>query len=343
MKQIVFFALCGLLFTAGGVQGQCNFSPRPDSEPTGTVLDFSNGVTEDECCSFCQSTGGCTAFSYNPSFSACTAFAHTGFTDVEGVDSGELGGGPGPTTTTTTVGPTTTGGGSTSSAPITTTSGNPGKCNFAPRQDEEPTGEVLDFSGGISIDECCTRCQSESACTAFGYSPDFSVCTLWRHTGFAPADGVVGAEKGGSPTTGPPQTTTTGGTTSTTTPGTGPTTTPNPDVEFDCSGRRDGMYPHPAECARFVGCRNEQATFYRCPDPLLFDPIMETCNIPEETNCRITCINGPEGLSPHPYYCDYFMICSSGGGNDPEVFRCPPPLLFHKERLQCTFPEDVTC
>jgi len=339
MRQILFFALCAL-FVAHHVKGQCNFSPRPNTEPTGNVLDFDNGVTEDECCTFCQGTGGCTAFSYNPGFSACTAFAHTGFTDVDGVNSGELGGGPGPTTTTTT-GPTPTGGQTTTTS-TTTSTGNPGQCSYAPRQDEEPTGEVLEFNGGIEIDECCTWCQTESACTAFGYSPDFSVCTLWRHTGFQAAPGVVGAEKGTSGTTAPPQTTTTSTSPRPTDPTatTQSTTTQNPDVEFDCNGRNDGMYPHPADCAQFVGCRNGQATFYKCPEPLLFDPIMETCNLPEETNCRIHCIDTPDGLHSHPYYCDYFMICNSGGL---EVYRCPPPLLFHKDRLQCTFPEDVTC
>src|SRR5262249_44062572 len=44
---------------------------------------------------------------------------------------------------------------------------------------------------------------------------------------------------------------------------------PDP-IPFDCEGKEDGMYPHPQDCDKFIGCRGGEMTgVYECPEPLL--------------------------------------------------------------------------
>ncbi|XP_035715061.1 uncharacterized protein LOC118438629 [Folsomia candida] len=117
------------------------------------------------------------------------------------------------------------------------------------------------------------------------------------------------------------------------------TTTLNPDF-FTCRNRSDGMYPHPADCSQFIGCRSEELTIFQCPTPLLFDPIQKSCQPPEEVECRTSCIDRPNGEYPHPHDCSLFIICRDGDAN---LYKCPPPLLFDPILSACNFPDDVDC
>lgn len=100
------------------------------------------------------------------------------------------------------------------------------------------------------------------------------------------------------------------------------------------------MYPHPADCSQFIGCRSEELTIFQCPTPLLFDPIQKSCQPPEEVECRTSCIDRPNGEYPHPHDCSLFIICRDGDAN---LYKCPPPLLFDPILSACNFPDDVDC
>jgi hypothetical protein len=115
-----------------------------------------------------------------------------------------------------------------------------------------------------------------------------------------------------------------------------------PVPSFDCSNLTHGSYPHPTDCSSFFVCVDgEPAGEYSCPPSLLFDPIQQTCNFPEEVVCFFSC-EGKEGLFPHPSDCSKFLGCRRGSPNV-EVFDCPEPLLFDPVLLKCDLPQFVNC
>ncbi|XP_035716686.1 mucin-2 isoform X1 [Folsomia candida] len=58
--------------------------------------------------------------------------------------------------------------------------------------------------------------------------------------------------------------------------------------ELQCSGRPDGVYPHPTECASFFICQQGYSQVFQCPGQLLFDPIELKCNLPHLVDCTPT-------------------------------------------------------
>jgi len=101
-----------------------------------------------------------------------------------------------------------------------------------------------------------------------------------------------------------------------------------------------GLYPHPEDCAKFIGCHDCVSEVYDCPEPLLFDPVEGRCDYPDNVMCDLTCIGKPDGQYPHPNDCALFVICKD---ENLEVFQCPSPLLFNPETSRCEFPESVQC
>lgn len=136
-------------------------------------------------------------------------------------------------------------------------------------------------------------------------------------------------------------------------------TTLNPEY-FTCNNRTDGkfsmnkrfiklthivsllsgIYPHPTDCSLFIGCQYGEMTVFRCPPPLLFDPVTKGCDFPDQVQCGTSCQDKPDGTYPHPHDCALFVICRS---EVPNIFKCPPPLLFDPVGLHCDFPEVVSC
>jgi hypothetical protein len=111
---------------------------------------------------------------------------------------------------------------------------------------------------------------------------------------------------------------------------------------FDCSTLTHGSYPHPTDCNSFFICVDgELAGEFSCPPSQLFDPVQQTCTIPEEVVCFFTC-DGQEGLQPHPTDCSKYIFCREGTAAI-EVFDCPEPLLFDPVLLKCDLPQFVNC
>jgi hypothetical protein len=111
---------------------------------------------------------------------------------------------------------------------------------------------------------------------------------------------------------------------------------------FDCSNLTQGSYPHPTDCASFFICLDGTlAGEFKCSSTDLFDPIQQTCNIPEKVVCFFTC-EGREGPLPHPSDCSKFIVCREGLSQI-DVFDCPEPLLFDPVLLKCNLPQFVEC
>jgi hypothetical protein len=115
-----------------------------------------------------------------------------------------------------------------------------------------------------------------------------------------------------------------------------------PVPAFDCSNLPQGSYPHPTDCASFFICLDEElAGEYKCSSTDLFDPILQTCNIPELVVCFFSC-EGRAGLHPHPSDCSKYIVCREGN-SEIEVHDCPETLLFDPILLRCNLPQLVNC
>jgi hypothetical protein len=111
---------------------------------------------------------------------------------------------------------------------------------------------------------------------------------------------------------------------------------------FDCWNLPHGSYPHPTACSSFFVCVDgELGGEFSCPPPLAFDPIQQTCNLPELVVCFFTC-EERAGLHPHPSDCSKFIICREGQVQI-DVYACPESLLFDPVFLKCDFPQFVEC
>jgi hypothetical protein len=111
---------------------------------------------------------------------------------------------------------------------------------------------------------------------------------------------------------------------------------------FDCSNMTHGSYPHPTDCSSFFICLDgELAGEFICDSSELFDPIQQTCNIPEAVVCFFTC-DGRDGLVPHPTDCSKFIVCREEISTI-DVHDCPEPLLFDPNLLKCDLPQLVNC
>jgi hypothetical protein len=55
---------------------------------------------------------------------------------------------------------------------------------------------------------------------------------------------------------------------------------------FSCAGR-EGLFPHPSDCSQYIGCREGTTAIevFDCPEPLLFDPVLLKCDLPQFVNC----------------------------------------------------------
>jgi hypothetical protein len=57
---------------------------------------------------------------------------------------------------------------------------------------------------------------------------------------------------------------------------------------FTCEGR-EGLLPHPSDCSKYIVCLEGSSGIdvYHCPEPLLFDPVLLKCNLPQLVNCSL--------------------------------------------------------
>jgi hypothetical protein len=111
---------------------------------------------------------------------------------------------------------------------------------------------------------------------------------------------------------------------------------------MDCEHQTVDNYPYPSDKTSFFICLNQTNTdggVFTCPQPLIFDPILRTCNVQEMMGGFPTC-EGKNGLQSYPNAWTKFIVCR-GGTSHVEIYQCPEPLRFHGERKICDLHESV--
>ena len=121
--------------------------------------------------------------------------------------------------------------------------------------------------------------------------------------------------------------------------------------------------PHPFECNKYYMCDYQHAVVMTCPGNLVFNPLINVCDYPEEVDCgnypkptetttkttttkkheEVKCHPSEDGnavIIPNPDDCSKFYICV---GLKPVEKTCKPGTLFNPDLSICDWPENVTC
>jgi len=59
------------------------------------------------------------------------------------------------------------------------------------------------------------------------------------------------------------------------------------DCQLTCEDKDDGLHPHPYDCALVISCNRGSMDVFKCPPPLLFDPVNRICNFPDLVDCNV--------------------------------------------------------
>jgi hypothetical protein len=56
---------------------------------------------------------------------------------------------------------------------------------------------------------------------------------------------------------------------------------------FTCEGTAAGLHAHPSDCSKYIVCTEGQSRIdvYDCPEPLLFNPLLMKCDLPQFVEC----------------------------------------------------------
>uniref|UniRef100_A0A182SUL3 Chitin-binding type-2 domain-containing protein n=1 Tax=Anopheles maculatus TaxID=74869 RepID=A0A182SUL3_9DIPT len=97
--------------------------------------------------------------------------------------------------------------------------------------------------------------------------------------------------------------------------------------------------PVPNVCDQYIICIGGVAFEETCDAGLFFDPVLEECNLANETNCVVNpCIQPPPvppvlEIYPNPANCSQYIICLEG---DAILRDCAKGLTFDQTLEKCT-------
>ncbi|XP_053677853.1 uncharacterized protein LOC128728256 [Anopheles nili] len=106
------------------------------------------------------------------------------------------------------------------------------------------------------------------------------------------------------------------------------------------------IFPHPTSCSEYVICFGSVPIMQTCANGLLFNPQLNTCDIPTNVVCGFSCPaeddpNNPVWLPDSRLEdCARHYLCFQG---EPNLFLCPNDLYFDMETRTCTFPQFASC
>jgi len=141
----------------------------------------------------------------------------------------------------------------------------------------------------------------------------------------------------------------------------GPTPSPiDPPTPDFCPDNGLEIKPDPDHCDGFLECWNGVLTAQQCPFCDYYDVDKQQCNQPPTVDCGSrpepppveTCDSCtpmgkcpcPWGYFPDPHDCNQYVYCQGDGS--PGEFDCSNTTftgLYNTEKIQCDFPDRVTC
>ncbi|XP_052889811.1 multiple epidermal growth factor-like domains protein 11 [Anopheles moucheti] len=111
-----------------------------------------------------------------------------------------------------------------------------------------------------------------------------------------------------------------------------------------CSGRSDGIIPHPTVCTAFVYCSSGQPVFEQCAPGTIYKQGSSGCVVGNTETCAHAtnvCSDHPDGATmEHPNDCSLMVTCMM---QQPAVFFCPEGAIFNKKAKFCSPGNAKTC
>ncbi|XP_053661289.1 uncharacterized protein LOC128710269 [Anopheles marshallii] len=117
-------------------------------------------------------------------------------------------------------------------------------------------------------------------------------------------------------------------------------------VPFDslCSGRSDGIVPHPTKCTAFVYCSSGRPVFEQCAPGTIYKQGLSGCVVGNTETCTHAtniCTDHPDGaMMEHPNECSLMVMCMM---QQPAVLFCPAGEIFNKNVKFCTPGDAKSC
>lgn len=116
------------------------------------------------------------------------------------------------------------------------------------------------------------------------------------------------------------------------------------------------LYPDITDCSRYFRCEHNYPVLHQCPENLLYDPSLKTCNWEH----NVVCMGGGQVVPPkepvktcparedeqrpthlpHPTDCSKFYKCWNGV---PQLQDCPAGQLWNQDMVACDYAADVVC
>uniref|UniRef100_A0A182K4V3 Chitin-binding type-2 domain-containing protein n=1 Tax=Anopheles christyi TaxID=43041 RepID=A0A182K4V3_9DIPT len=106
------------------------------------------------------------------------------------------------------------------------------------------------------------------------------------------------------------------------------------------------IFPNPTNCTQYVICYGTVPIVQTCSNGLLFNPLLNTCDVPGNVVCGYSCPNEDDPFNPvwlpdaRLEDCSRHYLCFKG---EPLQFYCYNNLYFDIETRTCTYPQYSAC
>nr|XP_040240117.1 mucin-2-like [Anopheles coluzzii] len=106
------------------------------------------------------------------------------------------------------------------------------------------------------------------------------------------------------------------------------------------------IFPNPTNCTQYILCYGTVPIVQSCSGGLLFNPQLNTCDVPGNVVCGYSCPSVDDPYNPvwlpdaRLQDCSRHYLCFKG---EPLQFQCYSNLYFDIETRTCTYPQYSTC
>ncbi|XP_040164462.1 mucin-2-like [Anopheles arabiensis] len=106
------------------------------------------------------------------------------------------------------------------------------------------------------------------------------------------------------------------------------------------------IFPNPTNCTQYILCYGTVPIVQSCSGGLLFNPQLNTCDLPGNVVCGYSCPSVDDPYNPvwlpdaQLQDCSRHYLCFKG---EPLQFQCYSNLYFDIETRTCTYPQYSTC